>query len=299
VTWENPGMRIVQRRGPGGPEQVTVEEAPRPQPAADEALVRVHAAAITRDELTWPADHFPVIPSYELAGVVEEIGSDVSGLAPGDEVFALAVFHRDGVAADYTAQPAALLVGRPQTIGRAESAATPLPALSAWQGLFDHGRLEPGERVLIQGATGAVGAFAVQFARAHGAQVIATASASNLERARELGADDVVDAAADPTDSVHDIDLVFDTVGGEGLRRSGEVLRAGGRVVSVAEPPPGAGIFFIVEPNHDQLASIARLLDDGRLRPPPVEILPLADAREAFARSLERGRRGKVVLAAV
>jgi NADPH:quinone reductase-like Zn-dependent oxidoreductase len=290
-------MRVVRLRAPGGPGQLVVEEADRPRPGPGEALVRVHAAAITRDELQWPVDRLPAIPSYELAGVVEEAAPGVAGVAPGDEVFALTPFDRDGVAADYTAVPAELLAAKPRTFSRAESAAIPLPALSAWQGLFDHGRLAAGERVLVDGASGGVGGFAVQLARTRGAHVIGMASAANLDLVRELGAHEAVDAATGFEDAVAPVDLVFDTVGGERLRRSSAVLRPGGRLVSVAEEPPDGGEYFIVEPNRDQLRSIASLADAGQLRRPSVEIFPLASPREAFARSLERGRRGKVVLA--
>ena len=290
-------MRVVRLRAPGGPEQLVVEEADRPRPGPGEALVRVHAAAITRDELQWPVDRLPAIPSYELSGVVEEVGPGVAGVAAGDEVFALTPFDRDGVAADYTTVPAELLVARPRTLGHAESAAIPLPALSAWQALFDHARLGADERVLIHGAAGDVGRFAVQLARTAGAHVIGTASAAKLELIRELGAHEAVDAATPLDDAVEPVDVVFDTAGGKRLRRSPALLRAGGRLVSVAEEPPDGGVFFIVEPNRDQLESLAKLADSGELRPAPVEVFPLTSAREAFARSLERGRRGKVVLA--
>jgi NADPH:quinone reductase-like Zn-dependent oxidoreductase len=290
-------MRVVRLRAPGGPGQLAVEEADRPRPGPGEALVRVHAAAITRDELQWPVDRLPAIPSYELAGVVEEAGPGVAAVAPGDEVFALTLFDRDGAAADYTAVPAELLAAKPRSFSRAESAAIPLPALTAWQGLFDHGRLAAGERVLIHGAAGAVGALAVQLARTRDAYVVGTAAAAELGLVRELGAQEAVDAATSFEDAVAPVDLVFDTVGGERLRRSRAVLRPGGRLVSVAEEPPDGGEYFTVEPNRDQLWSIARLADAGDLRRPSVEIFPLASAREAFARSLERGRRGKVVLA--
>src|SRR5689334_21874119 len=144
-------------------------------------LVRVHAAAITRDELRWPVDRLPAIPSHELSGVVEEVGAGVAAVAVGEEVFALTPFDRDGVAADYTAQRADLLVARPRALGHAECAAIPLPALSAWQGLFTHGGLVAGERVVVHGAAGGVGWFAVQLARDAGAHVIGTASQANLE----------------------------------------------------------------------------------------------------------------------
>jgi NADPH:quinone reductase-like Zn-dependent oxidoreductase len=289
-------MRVVLLRAPGGPEQLAIGEADRPRPGPAEALVRVHAAAITRDELEWPVDRLPAIPSYELSGVVEEVGAGVSGVVAGDEVFGLTPFDRDGVAADYTALPAELLVAKPRALGHAESAAIPLPALTAWQGLFDHTRLAASERVLIHGAAGGVGRFAVQLARACGAHVIGAASAANLEAVRELGAHETVDAATRLEDAVAPVDVVFDTTGGERLRLSPALLRAGGRLVSVAEDPPDGGVYFIVEPNPDQLSSIARLVDSGELRPGPVEVFPLMSAREAFARSLEPGRRGKVVL---
>jgi NADPH:quinone reductase-like Zn-dependent oxidoreductase len=290
-------MRVVRLRAAGGPEQLTVEQADRPQPGPTEALVRVHAAAITRGELEWPVDRLPAIPSYELSGVVEEIGQGVAGVAAGDEVFALTPFDRDGVAADYTSVPAELLVPKPHALGYAESAAIPLPALTAWQGLFDHGRLDADDRVLIHGAAGNVGGFAVQLARAAGAHVIGSASATNLDFVLELGAHEVLDAAEGFEDAMDPVDVVFDTVGGERLRRSRAVLRAGGRLVSVAEEPPEGGVYFIVEPNRDQLDSLARRMDGGDLRPPLVEVFPFTSAREAFARSLEPGRRSKVVLA--
>jgi NADPH:quinone reductase-like Zn-dependent oxidoreductase len=290
-------MRVVRLRAAGGPEQLAVEEADKPRPGPTEALVRVHAAAITRGELEWPVDRLPAIPSYELSGVIEEVGPGVADVAEGEEVFALTPFDRDGVAADYTAVRAELLVPRPRALGHAESAAIPLPALTAWQGLFDHGRLGADERVLIHGAAGNVGGFAVQLARAAGAHVIGTASAANLDFVLEVGAHDVVDAAEGFEDAVEPVDVVFDTVGGERLRRSRAVLRPGGRLVSVAEEPSDGGVYFIVEPNRDQLRSLARLVDGGDLRAPPVEVFSLTSAPEAFARSLEPGRRSKVVLA--
>ena len=149
---------------------------------------------------------------------------------------------------------------------------------------------------MIHGAAGAVGAFAVQLARARGAHVIGTASAANLGLVRELGAHEAIDGASKFEDAVEPVDLVFDTSGGERLRRSGAVLRPGGRVVSVAEPPPDGGTYFIVEPDHDQLESLAKLVDAGTLRPPAVETFPLAEASRAFARSLQLSRPGKVVL---
>ena len=210
-------MRVIRLRAPGGPEHVALEEAEPPRPASREALVRVHAAAITRGELDWPLDRLPAIPSYELSGVVEEVGSGVAGVAAGDEVIALTPFDRDGVAAEYTVLPAELLVPRPRALSHAESAATPLPALTAWQGLFDHGRLAAGERVLIQGAAGAVGRFAVQLARAAGARVIGAASPANERSVLELGAHEVIDTTNGFEDTMEAVDVVFDTVGASGF----------------------------------------------------------------------------------
>src|SRR4051794_41117726 len=224
-------MRAVRLRAPGGPEQLAIEEIDRRRPDRGEALVRVHAAAITRDELQWPVERLPAIPSYELSGVVEQVGLAVDGIAAGDEVFALVPSERDGVAADYTALPAELLVAKPRAVGHAESAAIPLPALTAWQGLFDHGRLAANERVLIHGAAGGVGGFAVQLARARGAHVIGTASAENLSAVRELGAHEAVDAATRFEDAVEPVHLVFDTAGGGALPAGGGVVGGHGRPV--------------------------------------------------------------------
>lgn len=162
---------------------LTYEEVETPRPGPGEALVRVHAAAITRDELEWPADRLPAIPSYELSGVV--VAGE--GAKPGEEVYALADFGRDGAAAEYAVVPGELLAPRPLGLTHVESAAIPLAGLSAWQGLFDHGRLAAGERTLIHGAAGGVGSFAVQLARARGAHVIGTASTGGVETVAALG----------------------------------------------------------------------------------------------------------------
>jgi NADPH:quinone reductase-like Zn-dependent oxidoreductase len=229
-----------------------------------EALVRVHAAAITRDELTWPVDRLPAIPSYELSGVVAKVAPDVRDVAAGDEVFALTPFDRDGVAAEYALVPAVVLAAKPRSLTHVESAALTLAGLSAWQGLFDHGGLREGERVRVLGPSGGVGHLAVQLARGQLA------------------------AADEPCD------LVFDTVGGDALVRS---VRSAGRVVSVAEEADGA-TYFVVEPNRGQLVELARLADAGELRPAIDSVFPLEEGSAAFTRVAERGKRGKVVLRA-
>jgi NADPH:quinone reductase-like Zn-dependent oxidoreductase len=292
-------MEAIRLHAPGL-DGLVLEELEAPRLQAGEALVEVHAAAITRDELEWPVDRLPAIPSYELSGVVADVAPDVRRVAAGDPVYALTPFDRDGVAARYAAVPASLLAPKPSTLDHVASAAVPLTALSAWQGLLEHGRLEAGERVLIHGAAGGVGHLATQLARAHGAHVIGTASAESLGAVRELGAHEALDSKAPLEGAVASVDLVFDTAGGELLARSPALVRPGGRLVSVAEEPPQRpGIeahYFVVEPSREQLVEIARLVDAGSVRPAIDSVYPLAEAPAAFARSLARGKRGKVVI---
>ena len=288
-------MAAVRLSAPGGLNGLTVEEIKTPRTRAGEALVEVHAAALTRDELEWPVDRLPVTPSYELSGVVVDVGEDVEEVAVGEPVYALTPFDRDGVAAAYAVVPASLLAPKPSTLDHVESAAIPMPTLSAWQGLFDHGRLEAGQRVLVTGATGGVGHIAIQLARGRGAHVIGVASAGSLEAARSLGPHEV----ADGIEGVDPVDLVFDTVGGDLSRRAGALVRPGGRLVSVSEEPQETGadaVYFVVEPRRNQLVEIARLVDDGKIRPVVDSVFPLSEARAAFERSLARGKLGKVVL---
>jgi NADPH:quinone reductase-like Zn-dependent oxidoreductase len=212
--------------------------------------VRVHAAAITRDELEWPVDRLPAVPSHELSGVI---------VGTGEEVFALTPFDRDGVAAEYATMPSVVPAPKPASLTHVEAAALPMGGLSAWQGLFVHGRLQPGERVLVTGASGGVGHLAVQLARQTDAEVVDEGPA----------------------------DLVFDTVGGE--------LPEGDRVVTIAAEAPGA-THFVVEPDREQLVALARLADAGELVPAIDSTFPLERAREAFERVAAHGKHGKVVL---
>jgi NADPH:quinone reductase-like Zn-dependent oxidoreductase len=273
-------MRAIRLHPPGGIDGLALDDVETPSPRPGEALIRVHAAAITRDELTWPVDRLPAIPSYELAGVVVAVAPDVDGVAVGEPCFALTPFDRDGVAAEYTVVPADLLAPEPRTLDHVTSAAIPLPALSAWQGLFDHGALKEGEGVMITGAMGGVGHLATQLARWRGAKVI----------------------AASATDDAEPVDLVFDTAGGDVLREAMTIVRDGGRLVSVAEEPAATDTadidasFFIVEPNRSQLLEITRLVEAGDLQPVVDSVFPLIEGKAAFARSMQRGKRGKVVL---
>jgi NADPH:quinone reductase-like Zn-dependent oxidoreductase len=290
-------MRAIRLHAPG---TLVDERVETPRAGPDEVLVRVHAAAITREELDWPLDRLPAIPSYELSGVVAAAGTEVDAFAAGDEVYALADFGRDGAAAEYAVVAAELLAAKPQTVGHVESAAVPLAGLSAWQGLFDHGGLTAGERVLVHGAAGGVGSLAVQLARALGAHVVATVSPGGVETARALGADEVVDNTTTRfEEAVDPVDLVFDTAGGDLLGRSPAIVRKGGRLVSIAEEPSGEGTYFVVEPNREQLVELARLVDGGALRPLVDSVFSLGEARAAFERSMATGKRGKVVLSVV
>jgi NADPH:quinone reductase-like Zn-dependent oxidoreductase len=230
-------------------EGLNVEEIESPSPGPGEVLVRVHAA-ITRGELEWPVDRLPAIPSYELSGVLVD---------SGDEVYALTLFDRDGVAAEYAVVPERVLAPKPARLSHVEAAALPMGALTAWQALFVHGRLARGERVVVTGASGGVGHIAVQLARHAGAEVVKSGPA----------------------------DLVFDTRGGE--------VPAGERVVTIAGELPGA-TYFVVEPDHEQLLELGAMVDAGELRPEVDSVFPLTDARAAFERVAARGKRGKVVL---
>ena len=222
--------------------------------------------------------------------------------AAGDDVFALTAFDRDGVAAEHAVVSTAFLAPKPVGLSHVESAALPLAGLTAWQGLFVHGRLHEGERVLILGAAGGVGHLATQLARWRGAYVIGTASTGAAELARGFGVGQVLDPATPFGESIEPVDLVFDTVGGEALMRSADVLRDGGRLVAVAEEPP-AGLaqrvlatYFIVEPDREQLVELATLAAGGTLRPAIDSVFPLEDARAAFDRVMASGKRGKVVI---
>ena len=268
----------------GGPEMLVYEQAPRPTPKDDEVLVAVTAAAITFAELTWDLswtsldgeDRTPVIPSHEVSGIVAEVGSPACDVAVGDAVFGLLPFDRDGSAAEFVAAPASVLARRPRTITPVEAASLPLPALTAWQALVEHAELQRGERVLVHGGAGGVGVYAVQLAADLGAEVVATAAGDDTAFVAALGASRVIDYRRQAFDELlSDLDVVVDTVGGSTLDRSYDVVRAGGRLVTLSAPPSQAeaarrGIdasFFVVRPDRDQLAHLGSLVEDGRLRP--------------------------------
>ena len=302
-------IRIHQR---GTAEQLVYEEAPSPTLTPADALVRVFASGITKDELTWDQTYqhcdgtprLPSIPGHELSGVVESAPAD-SDLKPGDAVYALTSFCRDGCAAEFVTVRAADLAPKPRSIDHATTASVPLAALTAWQALFDHAGLSSGQRVLIHGGAGGVGSFAVQLAKWRGAQVVTTAAAKQAEFLRRLGADEVIDYSTERFEQkTRNLHVVLDTVGGDTTERSWQVLRKDGTLVSIIAPPPKEtaaqfgvrGVFFIVEPNRAQLVEIAKLIDTGSLKPVVESVFPLEQAREAFAQGLRGHNRGKIVL---
>lgn len=306
-------MTALRAHRRGGPEVLTVESAPMPVPAAGEVLVAVHAAAITFDELTWEetwtrdgADRTPTIVSHEVSGVVAEIAPDVEDLRPGDEVYGLVRFDRDGAAAEFVAMPAGDLAAKPSTVPHPVAAALPLAGLTALQALVDHAAVRPGEKVLVHGGSGGVGALTVQLAAQLGAEVTATVRSDTAELVRGFGATHVIDtrtAEFDETDVTYDV--VVDTVGGQTLDRSFAVLRRGGRLIPlVAPPPPGkadefgvTATFFIVTADRGQLTELADLVDKGRLHVEIARTFPLVQGREAFESGRRPGRRpGKTVI---
>jgi NADPH:quinone reductase-like Zn-dependent oxidoreductase len=285
------------------PASLTCETVPVPGPGPGELLVEVHATAVTAGELTWP-ESWPAIPCHDLSGVVAATGSGVTGWRPGDEVYGLVGFDRPGAAAEYVTAPAADLAAKPSGVGHVEAAAVPLGALTAWQALHEHARLQPGQHVLVHGGAGGVGIYAVQLAALHGARVTATASAQDAEFVAGLGADGVLDYTGRFEDHVHDVDVVVDLVGGETMARSWPVLRGGGILVAIAEEPGSdhggrddvRGVYFVVKPDGGQLRELAPLVSDHRLRPAVSAVFGLADLPAAFRAQRPARAPGKVII---
>jgi NADPH:quinone reductase-like Zn-dependent oxidoreductase len=305
-------MKAIRMHTRGGPELLAYEDAPQPALQPGDALVRVIATSITKTELTWDETYsdcdgrprIPTILGHEFAGIVDTLAADASGVRPGDAVYALSSFCRNGSAADFIAIRAADLAPKPTSLNFEQAAAVPLAGLTAWQALFDHAQIEKGQRVLIHGAAGGVGTYAVQLAKWKGAEVIATASSKDHDFLRQLGASQVIDYTRERfEEKVKDVDVVLDSVGGETPQRSWGVLRRGGILIGIVSPvaPEKAaslgvrGAFFIVEPNRAQLIQLGQLIDKGTLRVVVGAVLPLARTREAFEEGLAHNR-GKIVL---
>ncbi|MEV6015813.1 MULTISPECIES: NADP-dependent oxidoreductase [unclassified Streptomyces] len=309
----NGTMHAVRGHRRGGPEELIYEVAPKPVPGHGDVLIEVRAASVTPGELDWDATwtdgldggrpRLPVVPSKEVSGVVAELGHGVSGLRPGEAVYGLIPFTRDGAAAEYVTVPAAVLAAKPGSLDHERTAALPLAGLTAWQGLVTHAGVTPGQRVLVHGGAGGVGSFAVQVAAALGAEVTATVADRDTDFVRGLGAATVIDYAGQRfEDEVKDADVVLDTVGGDVQARSWQVLRPGGILVSVVAPPEppedadARAVFFVVEPDRAGLEELNALVDEGRLIPQVDRIVPLETAPGAYAALEREHRRGKIVL---
>ena len=292
------------------------EDAPRPQPAAGEVLIRVHAAGVNpvdrgvrsgflKERLKYT---LPMIPGWDVSGVVEAVGPGVSRLKVGDAVYSRPDISRDGSYAEYMVVKESEVALKPKSIDHVTAAAVPLAALTAWQALFDAAKLSAGQTILIHGAAGGVGCFAVQFAKLKGAHVIGTASQRNHEFLRSLGADEVIDYNTTKfEDVVHDADAVLDTITGDTADRSYQVLKKGGIYVSILAPPSqekaaAHGVrcaHTFVQPNVAQLDEIAKLIDSGKLKVVIEKVFPLAEAAAAQDLNSTRHTRGKIVLRVV
>ena len=306
-------MNAIRMHSYGGPEVLQYEDAPRPQIRKGEVLVRVHAAGV--NPLDWKVrsgslngsiqHKLPLIPGWDVSGVVEEVGPGVSQFMKGDEVIAMANPTRDGAYGDYIAVCEAALAAKPKSLHHVRAAAVPLSALTAWRSLFELGQLQSGQRILIHGGSGGVGHFALQLAKWKGAYAIATASTKNQELLRKLGADETIDYTTQKFEEVTEkVELVLDTIGGETQERSWRVLKKGGALISLVQPPSEQkarrfgvrGMICSVQPDGAQLGEIAKLIDSAKLKPVIDRILPLREAQRAHELSQRGHVRGKIVL---
>jgi NADPH:quinone reductase-like Zn-dependent oxidoreductase len=287
------GMKLVKR--------------PEPQAAINDVIVRVHAAGFVPTELEWPStwtdrlnrDRTPSIPGHELAGVVTALGYGTTGLSVGQRVFGLADWYRDGSLAEYVAMEARNLAPLSGDVDFTVGASLPISGLTAWQGLFQHGRLQAGQSVLVHGAAGAVGSTVTQLAREFGAYVIGTGRAADRQAVLDFGAKEFVDLGNDALEDVGEVDLVLDGIGGDIQKRSAGLIRAGGRLVSIvgpaeARPADGVTVDFVVEADRNQLSEIVRRVRDGRLRTNIGKVSSLDDAVAAF-NSTERINGKKII----
>ena len=270
---------IVATDEAAGTAGLKLVERPEPQAAINDVVVQIHASGFVPTEMAWPStwtdrlarDRTPSIPGHELAGVVTAFGYGTTGLTLGQRVFGLTDWTRDGTLAEYAAVEARNLAPLPGDVDFTVAASLPISGLTAWQGLFQHGRLQAGQSVLAHGAAGAVGSMVTQLAREAGAYVIGTGRAADRETAHDFGAQEFVDLENDALEDVGGVDLVFDVIGGDIGKRSAGLIRAGGTVVSVVGPPEarpadGLAIDFVVESDRAQLGEVVQRVRDGRLR---------------------------------
>ena len=295
---------MLQAAGTAG---MTLVERPEPQAAINDVVVQVHASGFVPTELTWPSTwtdrtgrvRTPSISGHELAGVVTTLGYGTTGLSVGQRVFGLTDWHRDGTLAEYVAVEARNLAPLPGDVDFVAGASLPISGLTAWQGLFQHGRLRAGQSVLVHGAAGAVGSMVTQLARELGAYVIATGRAADRQKAFDFDAQEFVDLENDVLEDVGGVDLVFDVIGGDIGKRSASLVRAGGTLVSIVGPPEarpadGLAVDFVVESDRAQLTEVVQRVRDGRLRTNIGNVSSLDDAIAAF-NPTER-RTGKTII---
>jgi NADPH:quinone reductase-like Zn-dependent oxidoreductase len=288
---------------------MVLAELPQPSAAINDVIVRVHASGFVPTEMEWPStwtdrlgrDRSPSIPGHELAGVVTSLGYGTTGVTVGQRVFGLTDWTRDGTLAEYIAVEARNLAPLPGDVEFTVGASLPISGLTAWQGLFVHGRVEAGRTVLAHGAAGAVGSMVTQLAREAGAHVIGTGRAADRQAAMNFGAHEFIDLANDALEEVGGVDVVFDVIGGDIQKRSAALLRTGGTLVSVVGPPEvrparGLAIDFVVESDRAQLGEIVQRVRDGRLRTNIGDVSTLEDAVAAL-NPTER-RRGKTIITA-
>ena len=304
-------MKAVRIERYGNEEVMELAEVEQPKPDAGQVLVKVKAAAVNpvdwkiRDGL---GEMFglklPLILGCEVAGTVEAGGSGVKDFAAGDAIYGYLGAHSGGYA-EYVVAPASEFVRKPKQIDFDTAAAVPVAALTAWQGIFDHGKLASGQHILITGASGAVGSMAVQLAKNKGAYVIGTGSGRNEEFVRKLGADEFIDyKKAKFEDKVSSVDVVFDTVGGDTQERAFQTLKRGGFLVSTVSPPSAekakefgvAVAMVMMMPKPDQLSEINRLVGSGKLKVRVATVLPLAEVKKAHQLSASGHADGKIIL---
>ena len=306
-------MKAVRIHSYGGPEVLLYEDVPKPEAAAGELLIRVYAAGVNPLDWKVRAGHarewlqyrLPLTPGWDVSGVVEAVGAEVADFNTGDAVYCLLDLKRGGAHAEYVAAPARDMARKPKSLDHVQAAAVPLAALTAWQSLFDLAKLSSGQSVLVHAAAGGVGHYAVQLAKWKGARVIGTASGRNVDFVRGLGADEVIDYRTTRfEDAVGNVDVVFDTMGGDIQERSWRVVKRGGVLVAtlgISSPGVAAecgvrGEGVLVHPDAGQLARIAELADAGHLKPAIHAVFPLAEAAKAHELSQTGHVRGKIVL---
>lgn len=306
-------MKAIRIHKYGGPGELQYEEAPRPEPGHGEVLVQVHATSV--NPVDWKIREgylkerlglrLPMIPGWDFSGTIQEVGPGVRRFKQGDDVFGRPDMGRDGSYAEYIVVRESEIALKPKSIDDVHAAAIPLTGLTAWQALFDTAKLEAGQTVLIHGASGGVGSFAVQLAKWKGAHVIGTASSYNQEFLKDLGVDQAIDYVTQRFEIiVHDVDVVLDTRGGDTQNRSWQVLKKGGILVSIISPPSEEQAKLIgvrcahvfVQPDSVELEELSKLVDSGKIKPYVETVLPLTEAKRAHEMSQTGHTRGKIVL---